>query len=89
MEKRGPTMQHAYMYRDADNRVIVVERTPKAFDRVPRLQDLTPMFEGRPVPRLIIDAFLRQFGGVHVTGYGTQPITPDESEPVDTAASRQ
>lgn len=70
-------MQHAYMYRDADNRVVVVERTPAAFDRVDQARALTPMFNGQPVPRLIVDAFLRQFGGLHVTGFGAERVAAE------------
>ncbi|WP_370299833.1 hypothetical protein [Abyssibacter sp.] len=70
-------MQHAYMYRDGDNRVIVVERTPQAFERVDQARTLTPMFDGQPVPRVIVDAFLRQFGGLHVTGFSTETVAPE------------
>lgn len=71
-------MQHAFMYRDRDNRVVVVERTPHAFERVDQARALTPMFDGQPVPRLIVDAFLRQFGGLHVTGFGTETVEPED-----------
>ncbi|MBV61469.1 MAG: hypothetical protein CMH65_09225 [Nevskiales bacterium] len=70
-------MQHAYMYRDGDNRVVVVERTPAAFDRIDQARRLTPMFNGQPVPRLIVDAFLRQFGGLHVTGFGAELVAAE------------
>lgn len=70
-------MQHAYMYRDRDNRVVVVERTPAAFERIDHARSLTPMFDGQPVPRLVIEAFLRQFGGLHVTGFGAEPCAPE------------
>ncbi len=70
-------MRDAYMDRDGDNRVIVVEHTPQAFERVDQARKLAPMFDGQPVPRLVVGAFLRQFGGVHVTGFSTETVAPE------------
>lgn len=67
-------MPHAFMYRDRDLQIVVIERTPHAFERVADLDSLQPMFDGRPVPRLVVDAFLSQFGGRHVTGFAERRL---------------
>lgn len=69
-------MPHAFMYRDHQQQVVVIERTPQAFARVDDLAALQPMFDGRPVPRLIVQAFLRQFGGRHVSGFADHHVAP-------------
>ncbi len=69
-------MQHAYMYRDGDNRVIVVERTPQAFERVDQARKLTPMFDGQPVSYSVARACIREYGGMWLRADGLRRFKP-------------
>ncbi len=66
-----------HLYSSPNGRIVAVDNCDKARDLLPAYGPPAPMFDGQPVPRLIVDAFLRQFGGVHVTGFSTETVAPE------------
>ena len=71
----------AYLYKDNEGELVAVRDDPLARRRSLTLALTEPLYGGRLVPGLIVNALIREAGGTLVEAHGMVRLCPDQLAP--------